>query len=43
MASDWEWETGCPYARYKAAGLLGVVDWKGALHDRLDDAACRQA
>ena len=43
MASDWDWEIGCPYARYKAAGLLDVLNWKGVLHDCADDADCRQA
>jgi hypothetical protein len=42
MESDWNWETGCPYARYKAAGLLDVLNWKGVPHDCADDADCRQ-
>ncbi len=42
MGPEWEWETGCPYARYKAAGLLEVIDWKGALHDCPDGSNCRR-
>ncbi|MCW1913002.1 hypothetical protein OJ996_05435 [Luteolibacter sp. GHJ8] len=43
MGGEWEWETGCPYARYKSAGLLEVLDWNGSRHDCPDDAACRKA
>ena len=42
MGSDWERETGCPYARYKAAGLLDQIVWPSAEHDCADDMSCRQ-
>lgn len=43
MGEGWEWETGCPYDRYRAAGLLDEIDWKGAAHDCPEDSVCRQA
>lgn len=43
MPKGWDWQTGCPYARYEAANLFHEIEWNGGLHDCPDDAACRQA